>query len=94
MSELPTDAITRCINRAKDFTFPSDAPVASSQLQALLDENKQLIKLTDVLEQQLVTYGCICNLSKCRCGYDDAMDAYEEFWRNHHEQFAKQGDKP
>jgi hypothetical protein len=39
MSELPTDAITRCINRAKDFTFAEDAAEAFSQLQALLDEN-------------------------------------------------------
>lgn len=41
------------------------------------DEIQRLRALADDLAHHLRGYVCHCNMSKCKCGYDDVMDAYE-----------------
>ena len=41
------------------------------------DEIERLRQLADDLASHLRGYICQCQMSKCKCGYDDVMDAYE-----------------
>ena len=41
------------------------------------DEIERLRQLADDLASHLRGYICHCQMSKCKCGYDDVMDAYE-----------------
>ena len=43
------------------------------------DEIERLRELADSLAQHLQGYVCHCNMSKCKCGYDDIMDEYHEY---------------
>jgi hypothetical protein len=63
---------------SKDSVIAYQAIVAQRQLQALLDENKQLREVADHLADHLVGYVCHCNLSKCKCGHDYVIDMYED----------------
>ncbi len=63
---------------SKDSVIAYQAIVAQRQLQALLDENKQLREVADHLADHLVGYVCHCNLSKCECGHDYVIDMYED----------------
>jgi hypothetical protein len=42
-----------------------------------LYEIERLQRLADDLAHHLRGYVCHCNMSKCKCGYDDVMDEYE-----------------
>lgn len=42
------------------------------------DEIERLRELADNLYKTLLYYPCQCGLSKCKCGYDDMMDEYNE----------------
>ena len=42
------------------------------------DEIERLRQLADNLAHHLQGYVCHCNMSKCKCGYDDVMDLYRE----------------
>ena len=63
---------------SKDSVIAYQAIVAQRQLQALLDENKQLREVADHLADHLVGYVCHCNLSKCKCGHDYVIYMYED----------------
>ena len=41
------------------------------------DEIESLRQLADNLVHHLQGYVCHCNMSKCKCGYDDIMDEYK-----------------
>ena len=42
------------------------------------DEIELLRGLSDSLAHHLEGYVCHCQMSKCKCGYDDVMDLYRE----------------
>lgn len=44
----------------------------------LTAERDEWRKVAESLHANLSTYVCRCNLSKCKCGYDYAMEEYEE----------------
>lgn len=41
------------------------------------DKIERLQQVADDLANHLRGYVCHCQMSKCKCGYDDVMDAYE-----------------
>ena len=41
------------------------------------DEIERLQQVADDLASHLQGYICHCQMSKCKCGYDDVMHAYE-----------------
>lgn len=43
-----------------------------------VDEIEQIRAIASDLYYHLEQYICMCQLSKCKCGYDDVMDAYRE----------------
>lgn len=42
------------------------------------NEIERLRQLSDSLAHHLEGYVCHCQMSKCKCGYDDVMDLYRE----------------
>ncbi len=42
------------------------------------DEIERLRQLADNFYKTMLYYSCQCNISPCKCGYDDMMDEYKE----------------
>ncbi len=50
--------------------------------QNLRDKVKLWKEIAEALASQLRGYPCACNMSKCKCGHDAVLDAYEEAVNN------------
>lgn len=44
----------------------------------LREQIKLWKEIAEGLATKLRQYPCACNLSKCKCGHDDILDAYQE----------------
>ena len=70
------------VTRLRAYNIGNIAHEASSHMEETLyeaaDEIERLRQLSDSLAHHLEGYVCHCQMSKCKCGYDDLMDEYRE----------------
>lgn len=58
-----------------------DGPIITADVDLLshaADEIERLRTAGDALAEQLQDYQCHCSMSKCRCGHDAVLDAWQE----------------
>ena len=69
------------VARLRAYNIGNIGHEASSHMEETLyeaaDEIESLRQLADNLVHHLQGYVCHCNMSKCKCGYDDIMDEYK-----------------
>ena len=51
---------------------------AADEIERLRKESNEWREVAENLHANLSTYVCHCNMSKCKCGYDYAMEEYEQ----------------
>ena len=69
------------VTRLRAYNIGNIGHEASFHMEETLyeaaDEIERLRAIADDLASHLRGYICKCQMSKCKCGYDDVMDAYE-----------------
>lgn len=70
------------VTRLRAYNIGNIGHEASSHMEETLyeaaDEIERLRGLSDSLAHHLESYICHCQMSKCKCGYDNVMDLYRE----------------
>lgn len=74
---MADDIVTRLRDRYPNVVHPHILRDAELVGEAAA-EIQRLRTLADNLAYHLQGYVCHCNMSKCKCGYDDVMDEYRE----------------
>lgn len=66
------------VTRLQMFSLDDGTDELNKLLSEAANEIERLGELADNLARHLQGYVCHCNMSKCKCGYDDVMDEYNE----------------
>lgn len=72
------DIVTRLREQIPIPLEVADEGAPAHLIAEAADEIERLRELADNLAHHLQGYVCHCNMSKCKCGYDDVMDEYQE----------------
>lgn len=66
------------VDELRAYLLPDMLFEHSELFEKAADQIEQIKAIASDLYHHLDQYICMCRLSKCKCGYDDVMDAYRE----------------
>lgn len=66
------------VTRLRNYDFMRDGDIPDVIMNQAADDIETLRTLADDLFYYVTQYPCLCQLLKCKCGYDAVVDSYRE----------------